>query len=249
VTDDRGLSDVVAFVLTFAIIFTSVGAVTILGFDTLDDVRDQEQIRSMDRTIQGVADSFSDIHRENAPSRSVAVGLEGGSITTQDSSLTIVAETPSGDVSRSVNVGSLVVTPSDKDAEIVYEGGIAYRTRDRGQFVLFDPAISCTARTAVIDVVQLDGQFSVSIAGTVELEGRQRNSSELFPRPPGQLATDATAVEIHIDDTQNPDAWRQYFETGPGSWVQKTGNDAVYRCEGVDAVTVRSTTIAVETNY
>jgi len=244
-TDERGISDLVAFVLTFGIIILSVSTVYMLGFDSLEEVRDDEQIRSVDRTMEGISETLADIHRENSPSRSVAVGLDGGAISVvEESQLTVVIETPNKTVNRSVDVGAIVLTPND-NAEMVYEGGIAYRTQGDGQFVLSDPVISCDGRTAIVDIAKVTGQLSVSIPGTIELSGRHTSERSLYPAA-GQLRNNATAVEIKIDDTRNPDAWRQYFETSADGWTETSDG---YRCSGLEAVSVQATTISIDAVY
>lgn len=244
-TDERGISDLVAFVLTFGIIILSVSTVYMLGFDSLEEVRDDEQIRSVDRTMEGVSETLADIHREDAPSRSVAVGLDGGTISVvEESQVRISIETPNETMTRSIDVGALVLAPND-NAEMVYEGGIAYRTQGDGQFVLSDPAISCDGRTAVIDISKVTGQLSISAPGTVELSGRHTSERALYPVA-GQWRNNATAVEIEIDDTRNPDAWRQYFETSPDGWTETSDG---YQCSGLDGVSVQTTTVTLDVVY
>jgi len=243
--DERGVSDLVAFVLMFGIIIMSVATVYMFGFDNIRELRDGEQVRSIDRTMEGVSDTIADVHRENAPSRTIAVGLDGGTISvTEKSQLTIVVNTTSGNMSYPVDTGALVFRPNDK-AEMVYEGGITYRTQDSGQYVLSDPVISCDGETAIVDVPRVTGRLSLSAPGTIELTGRHVSEQSLYPSA-GQLADNATAVEIQIDETRNPDAWRQYFETSPDGWTETSDG---YRCSGLNGVSVQTTTISLHAIY
>lgn len=244
--DERGVSDLVAFVLTFGIIVTSVGTVYMFGVGSLEDLGDSEQIRSVDRTMEGISETMTDVHRRNAPGRSVAIGLDGGTMSVvDDSQLTIVVNTSSGEVRRTVDVGALVIRPNE-DAELVYEGGIAYRSQDGGQYVRSDPVISCDGRTTVVDIVEVTGRMSVSVSGSMELSARHASEQTVFPAQSGQWANNATAIEIQIDETRNPDAWRQYFETSPDGWTNTSDG---YRCTGIDGVSVRTTTINLDATY
>lgn len=244
---DRAISDVVAFVLTFSIIITSVGAVYVLGFGSLADLRNSEQINSADRTMQGISEAMADVHRESAPSRAIDIGLDGGSLTTRDSKLTVVTSTASGTQTHVVDVGALTTAAKDTPAELVYESGMAYRVRKDGQTVQKSPALSCTNEAAIVDVVELDGQTSVSVPDSLELFVERRTTELRYPDvAAGERAADASAVEIEIDDTYRPAAWTQYFETDTTGWTETSDG---YECTGVDAVYLRVTVLHVDVIY
>lgn len=242
---DRGISDVVAFVLTFSIIITAVGTVYFLGFGSIADLRNTEQINSADRTMQGVADAMADVQRENVPGRSIEIGLDEGSLITYDSTIRV---TTGAGGTESIDVGALVVEPKESPTELIYEGGIAYRARnDAGAFVQHDPTFSCTNNAAVLDLVKIRGQISTSVPGALELRMERRYSKLLYPNvTAGERPQDASTVELDLSGTRRPDAWDQYFATSSGQWSETADG---YECAGVDSVYVRMTVVRLETTF
>lgn len=247
-TSNRGVSDVVAFTLTFSIIILSVGAVYTLGLGSVADLRDTEQVNSADRTMQGVAETISDVTQKNAPGRSIAIGLDEGALRTRDSKVTVEVTGDSGTISnQTIDTNALVIAPKESLTKLVYENGLNYRAREgAGVTVQRTPTITCTDNVAILELVKLRGQISTSVPGSLELEiNRNRRLSTLrFPDfSAGQRAQDATNVTINVSETRRPDAWDQHFGTVP-NW---NGSSGSYTCSGVDAVFVQVTVIDLDT--
>jgi len=76
VSDSRGVSDLVAFVLTFSIIITAVGVVSIGGLGSLEDYRDGARAESAEVAMTGFDSSMEDIRVDGVPQRSHQLPVE-----------------------------------------------------------------------------------------------------------------------------------------------------------------------------
>ncbi|MEF8882479.1 MAG: hypothetical protein V5A34_08165 [Halapricum sp.] len=242
---DRAVSDLVAFVLTFAIIIASVGTVYALGFGSLADLQGNEQVNSADRTMQGVASAMADVHREGVPGRSITIGLDKGSLRTADSQLII--ETDAGGT-ETIDIGALVIDPPESDRHVAYEGGLSYRAgMNGGVFTQYSPSITCTGNVTVIDLIKLKGQISTSVPNSLELKMERRTSTLRYPNvTAGEQPQEASSVEINVSQTRRPDAWSQYFEVSGDPWTE---TDDGYECSGVNTVYVRVTVVELSTTF
>jgi hypothetical protein len=206
---DRGVSDVVGFVLVFALITASVGVVTVFGISTLEDARNDERVNNAERAFDVLADNFADITRGGAPSRATEIKLAGTSLT--------IAET----VGMSVRVnGSTdpytanvrpIVFGGESDTEIVYEGGAIIRAQRDGAVMLREPNFLLSPERTVIHYVELhsetesvdrvSGQSTVLVRG-VRTVDRVVNVSE------GDVSV---AFDVETTPKRAP-AWQAYCE-------------------------------------
>jgi len=68
-SDERGVSDVVGYVLIFSLIVATVGVVTTVGFSTLEDRQDAERVNNVERAFDVFANNMENVYRDGAPSR------------------------------------------------------------------------------------------------------------------------------------------------------------------------------------
>lgn len=243
---DRAVSDLVGFVLTFAIIIASVSFVYVAGFDALGDIREREGVNTADRAMQGVAETLEDIHREGVPSRSIELGVDSGELDVTDSDLRLEVKTDSGTTKTyDVTTNALVFSPEQDRAELVYESGALFRNEYEGSIVRHRPVVSCTSNAAIISVVSVRGELSTS--GSVQLTARQNRTSILYPNPQaGEKATDATKLTVDVSPSSYEDSWSRHFsritDEPNTNWVQGP-SDSEFACEDVDQVYIRKTTI------
>jgi len=77
---DRGVSDVVAFVLSLALILSSVGFVYAAGFGAMDDVYDAQRIDSAETGMSVLSTHVTELTNHHAPSRKLTMNLRGGTV-------------------------------------------------------------------------------------------------------------------------------------------------------------------------
>jgi hypothetical protein len=256
----RAVSDLVAFTLTFAIIVSGIGFVYVSGFDALGDLQAGEKANSADRTMQGVAETYEEIHEEDIPGRSLEVELGGSSLRTTDSRLFVRINDSSSPenpiLERTLGTKALVLDSKDVPTRFVYEIGGLFRLANQGQLLRHRPAIECTDDRATLSVIALRGNISLGGQTSVVLVGQHvdEGSRKLFPGPDPNTnqyrhPTEAGNVSINVSQTAAADAWEQYF-TRTSGW-QESGRDGEFYCNVGDDGTVflRRTVIELSTIY
>lgn len=145
--DNRGVSEVLAFVLVFGIILTSVAILSMTGFQAMDSYQENEQQRNADRAMQTLADNFNDVLRyDGLEERYGELTVRGGTVTVDgDGGPDLAIDVGNGDEFEhlensddSITLGSL--TYESGSETISYEGGAVTRKMDSGGgLVVSDP--------------------------------------------------------------------------------------------------------------
>lgn len=157
---DRGVSEVVAFVLVFGIIMGSVAVVYAFGLPAMLSYQESEQVQNAERAYTALAENFNDVLRyDGIVERSSEVTLREGSLSTPQETTTLDIDglgDEDGWDSDTVELGALVY--SYDDAIIAYEGGGVFRGEadDDGSVPIRQPKISCTGEQGIVSLVQID---------------------------------------------------------------------------------------------
>ncbi len=161
--DTRGISEVVAFVLIFAIILGSVGFLYTTGFGAMNSYQENEQQTNAVRAMESLTDNFNDVMRSNGVNeRYGELTLRGGTIATGDGGTELEITTGDGQVDETIQLGEFAY---EDDGEIVaYEGGALIRADDTGSVPIREPQFTCRDRggegetTAVVSLVSVTGE-------------------------------------------------------------------------------------------
>jgi len=137
---DRGVSEVVSFVLVFGLVVSSLGVVYVSGFSGLEDARDAERINNGERAFDVLADNVADIYNEGAPSRKTEVKLADAQLTLAEPTSFRVTVNDIEDGSGNDTVfrsetRPLVFSTNNGPSRVVYENGAIIRS-DRGGAIL-----------------------------------------------------------------------------------------------------------------
>lgn len=238
---NRGVSHIVGFVLVFAVVMASIGALYASGVGSLDQVRDREQVNNAERGMVALAQNFDAIHRGRAPGRAGEIRLSGGTLSVNDSSEFRLEVSHGGTVvQHDVGIGSLVY--SYEDSTVRYETGAVFRGSE-GSYMARQPAFECSPDRAIVSTITLrrgSGSAAVTKDGTVVLVGRKARTALLYPQSVTPQDSDTnTVVTFEVVSSPNEDAWGRYL-TDHG-WT-KTGG--AYECQTSRAY-VRRTIIDV----
>ena len=272
---DRAVSDVFAFVLTFAVIILSLSAVSIVGVDQLTTASDSEQINSAEEGMVALAATLEDSTIQGDRKRATALTIGDGSIELAESGLWVDVQANSsgkdwntatnGD--RRVPVGAIEhrLEAGDRNSAISYEAGGVFRS-DRAS-ISFEPAFRCapTHGTAVLTIVNMTGEFRVGAgssgfeigpedvpteAPVQDSEQTLRLSATMTNSTVRYVSLDRRVdktVYLNVSGTANAEQWKRYL-TDSG-WTQQTvgGND-VFACQGdpLHSVVVRVVTLDIE---
>jgi hypothetical protein len=150
--------------------------------------------------------------------------------------VTVTVHLPSGDETRTFQVGSL--SYSLDDTAVAYESNAVFRRDGDGVAVLSPPPMACDPDRTVVSFTALNATGPTSIAAeSVTVVGRHEDTSLWYPfnRTGAGSADQATGVSVDVDSS-NGVGWDGYFERAPG-WTDPDG-DGTYTCD-TDRVFVR----------
>lgn len=134
---DRGVTDLIGFVLVASLILVTLGVVFVAGFTGLEDARSAERIQNAERAFAVLADNVEDIHDEGAPGRATEVKLADAQLSYGRPTTITVNVTNAGAGGNTVFSTSLdpIVYSTGSASRIVYENGAVAR-EDRDGAVL-----------------------------------------------------------------------------------------------------------------
>ncbi|MFT4948652.1 MAG: hypothetical protein ACI9CA_000774 [Natronomonas sp.] len=185
VSDDRGVSEVVGYVLIISLVITTVGVVSVSGVSVLQDAREAEQVENAKRAFDLLADNVEDIYREGAPSRSTEVQLGSAQLVAERTTTINVSWTNSTGFRQFQPLEIRSVTyEGDGDDRLIYDAGAVFRlSRPDGEgAVLREPPLVVTPARTVIATPQTVGRGTSAISGSTALIRTEILSSSVLAR-------------------------------------------------------------------
>ena len=253
---DRGVSDLLAFVLTFSIIITGIGIVSVGAYGSLGEYADREQVDGAERGLVAGATVLDDIHREDDLRRSFTLGLSDGFVYLNESTVEVTVNGTGATMSAHNALEHRFDPQGAGPVSIAYEAGGIFRSNAVG--ARYDPSIGCSAETntAVVSLVNLTTTDSIAVSEGYSQQTVLNPNALSLPQdaPVGvteqTLSFDArlvgvntttldtsTNVTIDVGDSASPTRWGEYLdETG---W---NGSGSTWECSA-ETVVVRVTTI------
>jgi hypothetical protein len=233
---DRGVSDVLGFVLTVGLILTAATTAYVVGVDELNDVKQFEQQQGTSRSVELAADTFAEIYRGDAPRRAVEFDVSDRTLAVEASSITIGVEDGSFDEldSRTYDTGALSLDTGGTVAS--FESGLVAERFEKTALDRRRPPIVCNDATTTLTVVELEGDASYS-GGSVVVDATHDAAGSGLE----ELShTDTEWVVIDVSDSVNRDAWGRSLEAS--GWTSSDSEPALdageYACS-TDTVLVR----------
>jgi len=220
---DRAVSEVVSYVLVFALVVSAVGIVSVSGLSTLQDTRNDEQMENAERAFSVLDDNLADVHRRNAPSRATELSLGQAKLETGANVTMWVNVTGSDPVNYSSKIRPLVYT-GDEGRQLVYEAGAVFRTSEGGGVRVQDPPFVVSEDRVLISMVGLNRPDRQALSGsTVLVRARQRGQSPDVVY--NSTAGGANSVTIALRGTSQPKLWRDYLQEVGFSSCSVSGDD------------------------
>jgi hypothetical protein len=238
----RGVSDTLAFVLTFSIIITSVGLVYGVGFTSLHDIRNDQQAVNAQQSFEAFSTDIDEIRDAGAHTRSSEMSLREGTLAIEDGPEITITINGSNDV-YDESVGSLQY--STDQTTVGLEAGATFR-KDRSSVMLASPRFQCgtDGTPTVISIVVIEPEdpsvTSIGSSGTVGITAQQSSTMLQFPNATSS-PQDVNTVSVTMSDSDFQSAWEREFDDR-SDWT-KSGN--TYTCT-TDRVYVRVTVIDIE---
>jgi len=221
---ERAVSEVVSYVLVFALVVSAVGIVSVSGLSTLQEVRNDEQMANAQKAFSVLADNLADIHRRDAPSRATEISLGQANLETADNVTMRVSVTDTGGTTWQSDAWQIrpIVYEGDEDRKLVYEAGAVYRTSNGGGIRVQTPPLVVNQDRVLVSVVGLNRQTSQSLGGsTVLVRARSESTSVVY----NSTVADVDSVTVTLRDTSRTELWREYFEDAGFGSCSVTGDD------------------------
>ncbi|WP_276250293.1 DUF7289 family protein [Haloarcula rara] len=222
---ERAVSEVVSYVLVFALVVSAVGVVSVSGLSTLQETRNDEQMANAQKAFSVLSDNVADVHRRDAPSRATEISLGEARLETGSNVTMRVSVRNSSDtvLDRSWKIRPIVYT-GDEGRKLVYEGGAVFRTSNGGGIQVSDPPFVVNKDSVLISVVGLNRPDSQAYSGsTVLIRTKNQGTSVAY----SNTDNDAESVTVELQNTDQPGLWRDYFE-GVGFDCQTSGVECSY---------------------
>ena len=226
--DERAVSDVVGYVLVFALVTATLAAVFTIGFVGLEERQNAERVENVERAFDVLGDNIRDIQRYEDPSRATEIRLNGGSMSLEThTELVLEYENASGTFEYQ-RITMSTLTYSNGERTVAYEGGAWFRADgDRGTMRSPPRFVAEDGQTVLPVVRLLDRGERSTVRGdeTVQVGAETRGSRTL--RYPDPESGNVTEIRLRIESPY-ADAWRTYFETETGfSAVSTPSNNEV----------------------
>lgn len=185
--DERGVSEVVGYVLVFGLVITSVALVTFGGVNTLEDTRDRERATNAERAFDVVADNMASIYDRNSPSRATEIDLSGGQLF-YDDPITITVTVDDGTETEYEREVRPIVLRTNDDHSLVYEAGAVFRDQRNGGFTTRDAPFVLKDDHVHIPIVKTTAPAVEAASGTtVLLRGQSTERDVLYSERDGSV--------------------------------------------------------------
>lgn len=242
-TTDRGVSEVVGFVVVFGIIIGSVGILYMTGFGAMDDFRENQQQRNADYALDALAENVNDLlQNDGIQQRSGELSLRKGTIETPNSTVVSAVRVDGTDVLGQhladeglSNMGAF--TYEYEGTTVAYQGGAVTKVTDSGELAVRAPPMQCIdGETAVVSLAVVDGDSSRLTADS---------SREITANKRGTTVVRGGDVEIELDDSVPAEpAWNRSLDEQGFEYDTTTGT---FTCGGgsSEGIVVRITTIEI----
>jgi hypothetical protein len=173
----------VSFVLVFSLIISSVGIVTTVGFDSLEDVQRTQQAESSAALMRSAGAGINGVANGERPSFRSSLALSGGRlVVTNETTVGVVVRNGSGTPPLDESYRPNALSYRANDRNVTYQSGLLARGAERRRAVLLAGAgFRCEPGSyATVTLVRLrSGQGPAVAGGPVTVE-----AVDSRPQPP-----------------------------------------------------------------
>ena len=199
ISDTRGVSEVLGYILIFSLVLASITIVSTVGLGQIQEVRDVEQMNNAEAAFDLLATNFEDLTRRGAPSRSTEMQLATGQLEITDSiDVRFEGITESGTTAfnESYDVRPLLYRGTANDRAVVYSSGAIFRTYAGSGTTVRSPAIVASDDRVSISLVHTRAASRESRGGgTARLRATHAQTVMLA------LDTEGTYDRVHMNVT------------------------------------------------
>ena len=207
--DSRAQSELLGFVLIFAVVILTIAVVSATGVVGFNNAQDYQRTANTEGAFTVLANNVEDVTRMGAPSRGTEIGITGASLSveTERSSMDIALDGETLELEPDGETGS-VVYDSGTGTTLTYRSGALIR-EDDGSSVLFrEPGFVITDEEVILPIVRLSPAGTSEVGGTSNVDVRTIHNGTEVP-------VDSEAVDDNVTivlETPHVDVWQRYFE-------------------------------------
>lgn len=216
--DERGVSDVVGYILVFSLITITIGTVFAVGITGVEDRREAERVDNVERAFDVLDDNLRDIQRYGDPSRATELQLAGGALSVSGETRFVLANTDDPDAVDNGTLPewtSVPVTYRDDGTTIAYDGGALVRGDGDGSVMLSEPRfVAADGRTVlpIVGLVRGGGDAVVAGEGAVQITAVEERAPDSRT---DRFGGGTEPLYLHVD-SEHAEAWGRYFARTDG---------------------------------
>lgn len=204
---DRGVSEIIGFVLVFALVLGTVSIVYVAGLNGLNDTRDAERLQNAERAFDVLASNLQELGRGEAPNRATEIRLAEAQLILGQRYRTM---TRVNGTNVSVAAPRPIIFDAGTRTRIVYEQGAVIRNDvGGGARMLRSPDYLFDSDRTVIRHIEPRGDpQNVGGTTTALIRGERETPFLVY----GQNVSGET-VEFELETTAaRAPAWERYLE-------------------------------------
>lgn len=214
----RAVSDVLGFVLVFALVTATVGVVYTTGMAGLEDAREDERVENAERAFDVLAANVDDEVRRGALSRATEIRLADATLTYGDPVTLNATFVGSGD-SYAIDVRPVVYEASG--GTVVYAAGAVFREGDGGARMVREPPMTFGDHAVLpLVVTRQNGRAAVGGSRTVLVRTVVGKRSVFASRADGPYT-----LRVNVTSPRAP-TWQRYFESAADASCSLDGDTA-----------------------
>lgn len=206
--DDRGVSNALGFILIFGIIIASITFVFTMGTDSIEEIREDEQMANAERAMYIAYESIDAIQSQDVPGRDAQIKLSDAQLTASANGTEVT-----------VKVDGTTVVNESTSSEFQYEGPGGKITYEKGALftnyagsenalMVEEPAMEFGDDRVFISLVKTVGNGGASADGTHLVVFRNSGSTVKH----FEDSTTNSTVQIRVETTPpRAEEWAEYF--------------------------------------
>lgn len=219
VADDRGVSDVVGYILVFSLITVTIGTVFAVGITGVEDRREDERVANVERAFDVLDDNLRDVQRYGDPNRATEIRLAGGTLSADRETRFVISNTTDPDAVDNATVGewsSRRIAYEEGDTAITYDAGALVRGDGDGSVMLSEPRFVADDGRTTLPVMGLRrGQGDDRIAGDGTIQITVTAAPSADSETTRFDAASGETLYLWVE-TDHPEAWARYFDRVDG---------------------------------
>lgn len=212
-TDERGVSGILGYVLTFAVVLTAVTLILSNGLGALDAVRTTSKVDSAAKGMDITRQNVQELSQSGAPVRTTELQLNGGTLAVRGTTaLAVTVRNPNTGATTTASRESAWVVHEVDDRTVGLDAGARFRSSPGGTTFQEPPPFVLSDRRTALTLLTQRGNVSLTSESRVELTAERSGRTLLAHESVSPTAT-PLEVEIRVDTSPSrARAWKGYFE-------------------------------------